>query len=212
MVNARDAIDDDDLVRRAQAGEVRAFEALVAGHLPRLRRFAKSFAWSSSDADDLAQEALIKIYRSLRSYRFESSFSTWMYRVTRNAFMDAWRHNASRERAADTAGDGWARDVHAPSPDDLLLQSEERERLWCAIRQVSPEFRSVLVLCDVEGMSGSEVAAIENLPEGTVKSRLHRGRAQLAQLLRKEAAEDERAAGNQPVVASVKPTEGMGTP
>jgi RNA polymerase sigma-70 factor (ECF subfamily) len=185
---------------------------LVAVHIPRLRRFAKSFARGSSDADDLAQEALIKIYRSLRSYRFESSFSTWMYRVTRNAFMDAWRHSARLERAASAAGDDWAGDSHAPAPDEVLLQAEKRERLWSAIRQIAPEFRGVLVLCDVEGMSMSEVAAIENLPEGTVKSRLHRGRAQLAVLLRPEAVEDERSAGNQPAVSSVKPTEGMGTP
>jgi len=208
----RDPFDDDDLIRRAQAGDVRAFEALVQAHIPRLRRFAKSFAHGSSDADDLAQEALIKIYRSLRSYRFESSFATWMYRVTKNAFMDAWRHNASLDRAASAAGIDWAGDAHAPAPDVVLLQAEKRERLWSAIRSVSAEFRSVLVLCDVEGMSMSEVAAIEKLPEGTVKSRLHRGRAQLAGLLRTESAEEKPATGNQPAVTSVKPTEGMGTP
>jgi len=207
-----DPLDDDDLIRRAQAGDVRAFETLVRAHIPRLRRFAKSFSRDSSDADDLAQEALMKIYRSLRSYRFESSFSTWMYRVTKNAFMDTYRHNLSLERAASAVENDGATKAHAPPPDAALLEAERRERVWSAIREVAPEFRAVLVLCDVEGMSMSEVAAIEKLPEGTVKSRLHRGRAQLARLLRYEQVTDKRAAGNQLAATSVKPTEGMDMP
>ena len=207
-----DSLDDDDLIRRAQAGNVRAFETLVEAHIPRLRRFAKSFAQGSSDADDLAQEALIKIYRSLRSYRFESSFSTWMYRVTRNAFMDTYRRNASLERAASEAGSQRPTEASAPAPDALLMEAEQREQLWSAIREVSPEFRAVLVLVDVEGMSMSEVAAIEKIPEGTVKSRLHRGRTQLARLLQYEEVVDRSETGNQSATPSVQRTEGMDTP
>jgi RNA polymerase sigma-70 factor (ECF subfamily) len=195
-----DPLNSGELIARAQAGDVRAFEALVEAHVPRLRRFARSFAKSDADADDLAQEALIKVYRSLRGYRFESSFSTWLYRVTKNCFMDAQRSAATRERtvAAVSEGAGQAAEALATAPDVLLLQAEERARLWAAIAGISPEFRTVLVLSDVEGFGIGEVAAIEKLPEGTVKSRLHRGRAQLARLL-----QENEPAGNQAGPTSV---------
>jgi RNA polymerase sigma-70 factor, ECF subfamily len=200
-----DAPDSDDLIKLAQTGDVRAFEMLVETHIPRLRRFARSFAKSDADADDLAQEALIKVYRSLRGYRFESSFSTWLYRVTKNCFMDGQRSAGSRERAAAVVAQGansdQAAQALATSPDVLLLRAEERARLWTAIEGISLEFRTVLVLCDVEGFGVGEVAAIEKLPEGTVKSRLHRGRAQLARLLREQENEQ---AGNQVSTASVQ--------
>jgi len=191
--------DEDDLIRRAQNGDVHAFETLVQAHIPRVRRFARSFAPSDADADDLAQEALLKLYRSLKSYRFESSFSTWLYRVIKNAFMDGHRRATALERAARAAGNGLM-ETHSTGPDELLLRAEERERLWAAIGAVAAEFRAVLVLCDVEGMSISEVAAIEKLPEGTVKSRLHRARAHMARLLR-----EKEMTGNSPGFPSVQP-------
>jgi RNA polymerase sigma-70 factor (ECF subfamily) len=195
-VTVIDPPDSDELIKRAQSGDVRAFETLVETHIPRLRRFARSFAKSDADADDLAQDALIKVYRSLRGYRFESSFSTWLYRVTKNCFMDAQRSAASRERTvaalSEGVGVGQAAENLAEAPDVLLLRAEERARLWAAIAGISVEFRTVLVLCDVEGLGIGEIAAIENLPQGTVKSRLHRGRTQLARLL-----QDHEHAGNQ---------------
>jgi len=197
-----DAPDSDDLIKRAQVGDVRAFETLVEAHIPRLRRFARSFAKSDADADDLAQEALIKVYRSLRGYRFESSFSTWLYRVTKNCFMDVQRTAASRERTvaaiSEGAGAGQAAETMAAAPDVLLQRAEEREHLWRAIAGISVEFRTVLVLCDVEGFGVAEVAAIEKLPEGTVKSRLHRGRAQLARRM-----QENEQTGNQEPTPSV---------
>ncbi len=184
-----------------------AFETLIEAHIPRVRRFARSFTHATADADDLAQEALLKVYRSLHSYRFESSFSTWLYRVMKNAFMDAFRHGETLNRATKIAGEELVAPTQAPRPDEQLLAAEERARLWAAIGAVSPDFRTALVLCDVEDMSISEVAAIEKLPEGTIKSRLHRGRAQLARLL-----QDKVAGGNPPNGASVKPSRGGDRP
>ena len=83
--------DLDALIARAQDGDVRAFEELLASHLPQVRRFARAFAVSEPDADDLAQEALIKAYKSLRLFRYQSAFSSWLYAIVRNAFLDAAR-------------------------------------------------------------------------------------------------------------------------
>ena len=199
-----DISNSDELIRRAQDGDVHAFELLVEAQIPRLRRFARSFAHSDADADDLAQEALIKVYRSLRSYRFESAFTTWLYRVTKNCFMDTQRAADSRARATDRMAASAPPQTPVDPPDELLRKAEERECLWNAIAQVAPEFRTAIVLCDVEGLGIGEVAQIEKIPEGTVKSRLHRGRAQLARLLQNPAA-----SGNQTTAAAVLPMEGM---
>jgi RNA polymerase sigma-70 factor, ECF subfamily len=197
-------------VHRAQSGDVRAFERLIAAHVEKIRRFARAFARSDADADDLAQEALIKVYRSIRSYRLEAAFSTWLYAVVRNAFLDAQKSRAGRERASErplAAGDPDGRAEDAPlAPDELLSQAQERQRLWDAIACISEEFRTALVLFDVEGLSYEEIAAIERIPLGTVKSRLKRGRDQLRRLLEQAA----RKAGTPAVSTSSYPERSLG--
>lgn len=173
------------LIAEAQDGSVRAFELLISAHLPQVRRFARAFARSDADADDLAQDALVKVYKSLRSFRFQSAFKTWLYSVVRNVFFDAVRSRAGRERSLEEplATDHAQAPSSADTPDEGLAREEERQRLWRALRALPPEFRTAVVLFDVEGHSYEEVAAIESVPIGTIKSRLSRGRALLRTLL-----------------------------
>jgi RNA polymerase sigma-70 factor (ECF subfamily) len=200
-----DAEEVERLVRRAQEGEVRAFETLVAAHLAQIRRFARAFAHNDDEAADLAQDALVKVYRSIRSYRFQSAFSTWLYAIVRNVFLDAARSRAAKERAAEQPLEprhldgGPSGDGDALQPDRRLEREQERRRIWEALARVPPEFRATLVLFDIEGLCYDEVAAIERVPLGTVKSRLSRGREHLRRLLdarRPEAAATEPASGN----------------
>jgi RNA polymerase sigma-70 factor, ECF subfamily len=173
------------LLERAKQGDLRAFEQLLAEHVPRVRRFARAMSRSEADADDLAQEALLKAYLALRSYRFQAAFSTWLYRVVRNAFIDHARAAGTRRDAHNrTLGseDERAADP-APLPDDLLARDQLRTQVWDALRELPLEFRTALVLFDIEGLSHEEVAAVEGVALGTVKSRLSRGRAQLRALL-----------------------------
>jgi RNA polymerase sigma-70 factor, ECF subfamily len=191
----------DELVERAQAGEARAFEALVEAQLPRIRRYARAFAAAEHDADDLAQEALVRVYRSLRSFRWQSAFSTWLFAVVRSAFLDAAKGRAATRRALEEP----LREHHGERaggqrPDEVLDAEEERRRVWAALRQVPAEFRSAVVLFDIEGLTYDEVAAIEAVAVGTVKSRLHRGRAHLRRLL-----------GPEPGVAPAPPVPAPGT-
>jgi len=176
------------LIAEAQDGNVRAFELLVASHLPRVRRFARAFSSSDADVDDLAQEALVKAYKSLRSYRFQSAFETWLYAVVRNVFLDATRSRAGRERSQEEplSVDHAQVPSSADTPDEGLARAEERQRLWGALRELPTEFRTAVVLFDVEGHTYEEVAAIEGVPIGTVKSRLSRGRALLRGILSAE--------------------------
>jgi RNA polymerase sigma-70 factor (ECF subfamily) len=200
------------LVRRAQAGDVSAFEALVSSHLGQVRRFARAFARNEDEAADLAQEALLKVYRAIRSYRFKSSFSTWLYAIVRNVFLDAARGRAAKERALEQPLDrrhldgGPNGDPSALRPDERFLREEERRRIWTALARVPVEFRTTVVLFDVEGLSYDEVAAVERVPLGTVKSRLSRGREHLRRAL-SAAPEVEPEAGNRAADIFVTPTK-----
>ena len=178
-------------IAQAQDGDVRAFERLMAAHLSQVRRFARAFARSDADADDLAQEALVKVYKSLRSFRFQSPFPTWLYSVVRHVFIDNTRGRVGQARAREQALD----DEHAQLPDttdtphESLARGEERQRLWRALRQLPVDFRTSVVLFDVEGHTYEEVAALEGIAMGTVKSRISRGRALLRTLLTDEQAQ-----------------------
>jgi RNA polymerase sigma-70 factor (ECF subfamily) len=178
-------MDQTALLERAKQGDLRAFELLLSEHVPRIRRFARAMCRNPADADDLAQEALLKAYQALRSYRFQAAFSTWLYRVVRNTFIDHARAKATRERGQNRSlgpEDERAPDA-APGPEEALAREQLRAALWDALRQLPLEFRTALVLFDLEGLSHEEVAAVEGVPIGTVKSRLSRGRAQLRTIL-----------------------------
>jgi RNA polymerase sigma-70 factor (ECF subfamily) len=186
----------ESLVRRSQQGDVAAFERLIAAHVALVRRFARAFAHTTELAADLAQDALVKVYRSIGGYRFQSSFSTWLYAIVRNVYLDDARSRAGKERAAERPlGPGGVDADPTADPDalraDRRLEREETRRLvWAAIGEVPPEFRTTLVLFDIEGLSYEEIAVIEGAPLGTVKSRLSRGREHLRRVL---SGEDPRA-------------------
>jgi len=187
-----DREDQDALVARAQDGDVRAFELLLAEHLPTVRRFARAFAAAEADADDLAQDALLRVYRNLKLYRWQSAFSTWLYAVVRNAFLDAGKGRSGRRRALEEPL-GREHEEHSGGtrPDDAALGEEERRRVWDALRRIPTEFRTAVVLFDLEGRTYDEVAAVEGVAVGTVKSRLHRGRAALRALLGEAGSGEE---------------------
>jgi RNA polymerase sigma-70 factor (ECF subfamily) len=184
----------EDLVRRAQQGDVAAFERLIGEHLPLVRRFARAFARGQEAAADLAQDALLKVYRSIGGYRFQSSFSTWLYAIVRNVYLDDTRSRAGRDRAAERPlepggldADPTA-DADAPRADRRLEREEVRRHVWEALGTIPPEFRATLVLYDIEGLTYEEIAVIEGAPLGTVKSRLSRGREHLRRVLGGQAA------------------------
>jgi RNA polymerase sigma-70 factor (ECF subfamily) len=186
--------DVEELARRAQQGDVAAFERLIAEHIPLVRRFARAFTRSHEAAADLAQDALLKVYRSIGGYRFQSSFSTWLYAIVRNVYLDDARSRAGRERAAERPldasgvdGDPTA-DPDAPRADRRLEREELRRQVWDALGNIPSDFRSTLVLYDIEGLTYEEIAAIEHSPLGTVKSRLSRGREHLRRALCGDAA------------------------
>jgi RNA polymerase sigma-70 factor (ECF subfamily) len=174
---------DGDLVAAARAGDRGALEKLLTSHQPRLWAVCRRLTGSDADADDAAQEALISIVRALPRFDGRSRFGTWTYRIAVNASLDELRR---RRRRAEPGlpGDGDDRGRPEPvattaAPEDAALTAD----VDAALRRLPPEFRAPVVLRDLCGLDYAEIAEVLELPPGTVRSRISRGRAALAPLL-----------------------------
>lgn len=168
---------DDRLLRKAQRGDGRAFAALVEPEQHRLFTLAVRELGSQADAEDAVQEALLRAWRSLPRFRGEASFSTWLYRICLNAVHDV---RARRRRSATLPFD------QSPEPQDArdrFAEGELAHDLGRALQAIDETYRTAVLLYDVLGCSYAEIAAILEIPEGTVKSRIFRGRTELARRL-----------------------------
>jgi RNA polymerase sigma-70 factor (ECF subfamily) len=168
---------DEVLARRAADGDESAFEELVVRYQDRLYTLALRITLSEADAYDCVQEGLVSAWRGMHRFRFDARFSTWVYRIVMRKAYDVLERRA---RAAEPVDEVPAVSVDSPADTRIDLLS--------ALAQLEPEFRAVAVACDVVGLSMAEAAAVLDLPAGTVKSRLHRARARLAETLQTEAA------------------------
>lgn len=174
-----DPREDHDLVRRAQAGEEQAFALLVRRHEQRAWRVARNLVPSDEDAQDLAQEAFVRVFRNLATFDFQYPFTTWLYRIVTNLAID---HLRRRRPAASTAaldaedGDWDLADPSAPAPSEGLEQGEVATEVRDVLASLAPHFQSVLVLRELEGLACTEIAKIVGATHVTVRWRLHRGR------------------------------------
>ena len=180
-------MDEQKLICRAQKGDDRAFEALIERYRAKIYSICLRFLCAEQDAQDAAQEAMIKIYCTLGKYHSRSSFATWVYAITRNAALDHLRalRRSRNESYDDLAEQGGAIFIL----DDVTAESAEaadRKRILTElINRIPKEMRICLILKDIDGYSCEDIAVILRQPIGTVKSRLHRGRARLQELIRK---------------------------
>lgn len=180
--------DDAALLRAHVDGDPDAFGALVVRHRDRLWAVALRTTGHPEDAADALQDALVAAYRRAGSFRGDSQVTTWLHRIVVNACLDRLRRARVR-RAGPLPDDLDERHDLLPDPADddeplrRVLDTERRERVHAALRELPEEQRLCLVLVDLEGWSVAETAAQLGVPPGTVKSRCHRGRARLATLL-----------------------------
>lgn len=183
----RETETDEALIERARAGDCSAFESLVSPHAASVRRVAYSFCRDRDAADDLAQDSLLRAFRSFGTFR-GGNLRGWLFAVARSTCHDWYRQQRSRSRFSEVEFD----EEQSTNPDDdlgdLLLAKHESERLWTAIRKLSVKLRVPLVLFEIEGLSYEEVANVEGIPVGTVRSRLSRARGRLVELLREPTA------------------------
>jgi RNA polymerase sigma-70 factor (ECF subfamily) len=178
----------------AQLGQedIRLFEALMRRHQDRLYRVAYRMSGNHDDAQDLVQEAVLEAYRSFHRFRPGTHFDRWIHCIMSRTFIDGLRRrpkvhieslDAFRNGAEDGPSEREIPDLSA-SPEAELMRSELRDRVQDALAELPEEYRLVFILADTEGMSYEEIAQALGCPIGTVRSRLHRGRALMARRLR----------------------------
>ena len=174
-----------DLVDRCRAGDEAAWRELVAHHTRRVFGIAYRFVGKVDDAEDLTQEIFVKVYQSLDRYRpAEGAFTTWLMTLARNHAIDDYRKR--RQERLRRTEDPAVIETFA-SPDDSPLRSlEKQDRVRLVhrgLRSLPPDLREPLILCDLRGLPYEEIAGILDVPLGTVKSRINRGRLELAKRL-----------------------------
>lgn len=198
-----DKAKEKQMISRARKGELTAFEELVKEYEQRVFALAYRYCGNEQDAQDVVQEVFLRVYRSLKGFRGESGFSTWIYRITSNICVDHIRaekgaHNISLE----------TEEGEQPIPDAVSLHQPEaaaenailREALKEALALLSAEHRQILLLREIIGLSYVEISKMLRLEEGTVKSRLARARKQMREILIEQ--------GNIAVPQTSKQTEG----
>ncbi|HKN37155.1 MAG TPA: sigma-70 family RNA polymerase sigma factor [Terriglobales bacterium] len=184
------------LLRRCMAGDAAAWEEIVQRYHRRIYNICYRFAGSGDDAQDLTQDVFIKMYKTLNTYDVErGAFMTWVTTITRNLLVDHFR-KSKHDRMTDSldAAPSEHEDAIPLSdriqdrglPPDARVQSRETgEAVHLALQRLSPELREAVILRDLQDMDYKEIASVLRVPEGTVKSRINRGRAELARLLQR---------------------------
>lgn len=175
-----------EIIVRVRAGETDAFDALVREHQNKVYNLALRMVGNEEDANDMAQEAFIRAYTSLGSFRGDSKFSVWLYRLTTNICIDFLRGRAKRQAVSltfDDPGGDEQEELSIPddrfSPEHLLERRETREAVYRGLDTLPPEYRRILLLREIGGLSYEEIGRALNLEEGTVKSRIFRARRKL---------------------------------
>ena len=181
----------DTLIRQAAAGDAMAFETLMAPYERQLYALCLRIAGNREDALDCAQEAMLRIWRAMPKYRYQSALTTWCYRIATNTCLDLlrrqkYRPSVSLDQMTDEGFSPAEDEEHESNPEANFELSARKRALTEAIAALPPNLRAALVLRDVEGLPYDEISEILALPGGTVRSRISRAREKLKELLTKD--------------------------
>ncbi|MBM4353182.1 MAG: sigma-70 family RNA polymerase sigma factor [Deltaproteobacteria bacterium] len=181
---------EKELVARAQQGDRKAFTRLVIEHQNRVYSYLYRMLGNAYEAEEVAQEVFIAAFRFIAGFRGEGSLCTWLLRIASNMYKNRIRYNVRRKRSMESCIDD---KVEQPdyrpigerpeNPEALLATQQMENALHEAISRLPEDFREVLVLRDIELLSYEQIQELTGLAEGTVKSRIHRARSQLARLM-----------------------------
>ncbi|MEN6316931.1 MAG: sigma-70 family RNA polymerase sigma factor [Clostridiaceae bacterium] len=181
------------LLERSKAGDVSAFEMLIEAYQKKIFNLAYRIVGNYDDAGDLAQEALIRIFRSIAGFKEQSSFSTWVYRITTNVCLDDIRKKKNKkvislDEEIHVEDGEMKRQIMSddPLPDEVAEKEEMRRLVNDAINMLPEEQRLVISLRDIQGLTYDEIADVLDCPSGTVKSRINRARQALKNVLLKK--------------------------
>lgn len=183
---------DQKLVERCLQGDDVAWETIVNLFGRRIYNLSYRYTNHRAEAEDLTQDIMIRVYQNLRSYRSEAgSFQNWILRVARNLIIDRYRQTRKHPPSGGSQEleSMNIRDDKAPSPQRAVERVEASRFLQDGLQALSPELKEAIILRDLEGLAYQEIADLLSVPEGTVKSRINRGRLELAKLLKKRRAQ-----------------------
>ncbi|TMB07320.1 MAG: sigma-70 family RNA polymerase sigma factor [Deltaproteobacteria bacterium] len=189
--------DDRTLVKAAQAGDAKAFRALVERYQRRVVQLALAMTKDADEAMDIAQETFVRVHRYLPSFKGDSSFFTWTYRIAMNLCLDAQRRKGRLERVDVEQGDEAEIEAAMDPPSAALagpqrqvLNAELRDRIEEALASLSDNHRAILLLREVEGLSYEDLAKVLGIRKGTVMSRLFHARLKMQNKLREYLGEE----------------------
>ena len=174
-------MEESVLIKRASGGDAAAFNALMGMHERRMYAVALRMCGNPEDAQDCLQEAMLRVYRAISGFKAQSSFSTWVYRITMNTCLDELRKRKSRPNTSlDGLLDaGWSPEDGGESPEGHAVRGEMRRVLGRYIQELPEDMRAAVVLRDIEGYPYDDIARILGANVGTIKSRISRGREKL---------------------------------
>lgn len=177
---------DRELVARCQLGEADAFNELVGRHQDRVYAAVTRFCGNGEDAADVVQRAFINAYRKISEFKGDAAFSTWIYRIAFNQAISFRRENRRPSVSLHAKDeDGLiAEPVDERAPGESMETEETRKKVQQALERLEEEDRQIIILKDLQGHSYDEIAAILQIPKGTVRSRLHRARMELKEKLK----------------------------
>lgn len=156
---------------------------LVDAYSKKVFNMAYQFAGSYEEAEDLTQDIFLKLYHSLSKYDRAKNFTAWLLTLAKNHLIDAYRKTKWEKANRDEFDEHFLSEDAAESPEASLLKEASRKAVWNGLNSLSPENRMAVILRDIQGKSYEDVAEILGLPIGTVKSRINRGRLELAKIL-----------------------------
>jgi RNA polymerase sigma-70 factor (ECF subfamily) len=185
---------DAALITRCQKADITAFNEIVARYKGKIYNYLYRMTGNAEDAEDLTQEVFVRMYTSIASFRAEASLSTWLFRIAGNLCVDAFRrgkkrgvvHSLDAPYTVDEDEQGATRDVPdwSQAPETVFGRNELAAEIQSALGKLPTKLRSAIILHDIEGLAYEEIAAAENIPLGTVKSRIFNGRVALREHLR----------------------------
>ena len=177
---------DEIILRRAQKGDARAFEELIGPYEQMVWRVCWHYVPHRENALDCAQEAMLKAWRAIKSYRGECSLSSWLYRIASTVCLDFLRKQKrlpQTESADELAEEGFSPVDESPTPDEAILKAESADSIRAAIDSLPGDMRTVIILYALQGLPYEEIADTMNTSVGTVKSRISRARQKIAKYL-----------------------------
>ena len=179
---------EEDLIEKAKAGDVKSFEILIANYKKRAFNIAYRMLGNLEDANDVTQESFLKIYRSIDKFKGKSSFSTWLYSIVNNTCIDFIRKNRKKTTISIDTNydeDGYEIEIadEKNTTESLFEKKEIIRSIHDAINRLNHDQKIVIILRDIQGFSYFEISKILNISEGTVKSRISRGRKNLKNIL-----------------------------